>query len=107
MRLELIGIVDGSWECDPRQREIFDACVTVGGRDLIDEYWELPFKGKVTVTINGTLVASGHADIHRGWAHSSWTWENDCAQVDGFDLVEALRAYYGQSITLVIEDARG
>jgi len=80
--------------------------VHIGDIDIVDQIHEHKWQHDVVALINVVVVSSGHAVTEIGWGYSEYTpMDGDRLQVNGVDLLDVLRKYEGQDVTLEIMPA--
>jgi hypothetical protein len=105
-QLKFVGMVElgDPCRCCRYDDEGFNGAVMIRGRDVVGEIRDAKFKGKVTVGIADESF-NGDLFVETGWGYSEYTpMDPDVLKVGGHDLLEILRRYEGQRVTVWVSD---
>jgi hypothetical protein len=97
MRLKFKGLVESGDDCRVEDEDKAGA-IHIGGVDVVAEM--LNHTGRFTFAV-ADQTFDGDLFVSEGWGYSEWTpMESDELKVGNHDLIEILRRYEGQEITL-------
>ena len=104
MKLVFNGIVEDAENESRVLTTANEGSIYIGDRDVVSEIYDASFRKKIIVGIADETF-TGDIFSHTGWGYSEYTpMEEDELRVGKHDLLEILRRYEGQNITLFISD---
>lgn len=99
MRLKFTGKVESGDDCRVCDEDL-DGAIHIGGVDVVAEMSQ--HSGRFTFAVADQSF-DGELFVETGWGYTEWTpMESDELKVGDHDLIEILRRYEDQEITLFV-----